>query len=664
MLMTQSAQPQQQQPTNFAQQVNNNISNANAQLANLLPILNLPIFTQLLNGMKGATDPQAQQHQQLNNPLNLNSTAASTLSRLLKATSTNNDNGMSFDPSNLLNQPLNLCKEMSQGSGSVGQQHTQQQYHGNNHRKSSTQNKSSPPPLSFTSADRNPYLSVNVNGSNHANSLANNISSNNIPNSIFNTSPSPSISSSSCSTSSSTEKTVNSQTHHLAQHLNHIGSKLHSASSSAFSATNNSNNNHLSAPNSNHKSASYIINNRRQRERTTFDPQEEITRLMSIFERTHHPTRYQIASICDSLNSLACRRDKKPLEPYNIQYWFKNARAALRRKVKVEGDSTPSSGARSASSSAIKTEFDSIFNGQQDAEHEAYVNSKYSNYDDEENELDEDYDDEYGNQHNENDTTGYSLDPKLDSNVDLNNNHNDGMKLGNNHQQHKSVHKSQYNNQEEEREHVGDEEHSHLDHYENYNEENTLDDEEDNNYLNSTYDHGNNHLNECNESFDEDNYKINSLNSTKTSNMLGNAQKTPNKNSMSHNNSSMGNSHNGAVCNRRNRVFIDPISEVPILEHYFSIETYPDHYLIEKICENLNKGEYRFKFPKLESRNIQLWFKNHRAKLKRLKSTPNSSAMNSNNNNISSNLNNSDDQMQAVSEMKAEIESEPNFNMA
>lgn len=85
---------------------------------------------------------------------------------------------------------------------------------------------------------------------------------------------------------------------------------------------------------------------------------------------------------------------------------------------------------------------------------------------------------------------------------------------------------------------------------------------------------------------------------------------------------SSGRNSNG---NRRNRVFIDPISEVPILEHYFSIETYPDHFLIEKICENLNKGEYRFKFPKLESRNIQLWFKNHRAKLKRLKTNPSSS---------------------------------------
>lgn len=84
---------------------------------------------------------------------------------------------------------------------------------------------------------------------------------------------------------------------------------------------------------------------------------------------------------------------------------------------------------------------------------------------------------------------------------------------------------------------------------------------------------------------------------------------------------------------RRNRVFIDPISEVPILEHYFSIETYPDHYLIEKICENLNKGEYRYKFPKLESRNIQLWFKNHRAKLKRLKTNPSCSSLNQNQSN-------------------------------
>jgi hypothetical protein len=69
---------------------------------------------------------------------------------------------------------------------------------------------------------------------------------------------------------------------------------------------------------------------------------------------------------------------------------------------------------------------------------------------------------------------------------------------------------------------------------------------------------------------------------------------------------------------RRNRIFIDPTSEVPKLEQWFAIETHPDHILIERICSELNEGEYRTKFPKLESKHIRLWFKNHRAKVKRI----------------------------------------------
>ena len=69
---------------------------------------------------------------------------------------------------------------------------------------------------------------------------------------------------------------------------------------------------------------------------------------------------------------------------------------------------------------------------------------------------------------------------------------------------------------------------------------------------------------------------------------------------------------------RRNRIFIDPTSEVPKLEQWFAIETHPDHILIERICTELNEGEYRTKFPKLESKHIRLWFKNHRAKVKRI----------------------------------------------
>ena len=48
--------------------------------------------------------------------------------------------------------------------------------------------------------------------------------------------------------------------------------------------------------------------NRRQRERTTFDPHEETPRLLHIFTSTKHPTRYQIASICENLNALPCRK--------------------------------------------------------------------------------------------------------------------------------------------------------------------------------------------------------------------------------------------------------------------------------------------------------------------------------------------------------------------
>lgn len=130
-------------------------------------------------------------------------------------------------------------------------------------------------------------------------------------------------------------------------------------------------------------------------------------------------------------------------------------------------------------------------------------------------------------------------------------------------------------------------------------------------------------------SYDEDDDPNNTLNPDNSSHNNANngASSIGSSKSSTNENPSHGRKHgrNGNG-NRRNRVFIDPISEVPVLEHYFSIETYPDHYLIEKICENLNKGEYRYKFPKLESRNIQLWFKNHRAKLKRLKTTPTSTS--------------------------------------
>lgn len=70
---------------------------------------------------------------------------------------------------------------------------------------------------------------------------------------------------------------------------------------------------------------------------------------------------------------------------------------------------------------------------------------------------------------------------------------------------------------------------------------------------------------------------------------------------------------------KRHRAFIDPVSEIPKLEQWFEKETHPSHYVIEQICDDLNRGEFRSRYPKLSPKNIQLWFKNHRAKVKRMR---------------------------------------------
>ena len=70
---------------------------------------------------------------------------------------------------------------------------------------------------------------------------------------------------------------------------------------------------------------------------------------------------------------------------------------------------------------------------------------------------------------------------------------------------------------------------------------------------------------------------------------------------------------------KRNRTFIDPVTEVPRLEQWFSLNTHPTHNLILKYTEELSCMAYRQKFPRLEPKNVQFWFKNRRAKCKRLK---------------------------------------------
>jgi len=73
----------------------------------------------------------------------------------------------------------------------------------------------------------------------------------------------------------------------------------------------------------------------------------------------------------------------------------------------------------------------------------------------------------------------------------------------------------------------------------------------------------------------------------------------------------------GELRRKRSRVFIDPLTEIPRLEQWFAIDSHPSSTAIERLTDELNRSAYRQRFPPLEPKNVQLWFKNHRAKVKR-----------------------------------------------
>jgi hypothetical protein len=226
---------------------------------------------------------------------------------------------------------------------------------------------------------------------------------------------------------------------------------------------------------------------------------------------------------------------KKALEPYNIQYWFKNARAALKRKKRRFNNSETSTPPPAPQQQYISSLPHQITN--HDEPNHSSIKCELDSSDEIEDEEDDDIDiDEKQKQQN------------------------------------------------------------HNNYYFNYLQAFDI----------SLTDQQRQKTTQSDESNDDDN-------------MSSISEQTP-PTQISFNSTKISNTTTSFDYNRsrRNRIFIDPTSEVPKLEQWFAIETHPDHILIERICSELNEGEYRTKFPKLESKHIRLWFKNHRAKVKRI----------------------------------------------
>lgn len=71
--------------------------------------------------------------------------------------------------------------------------------------------------------------------------------------------------------------------------------------------------------------------NQKTRMRTSFDPEMELPKLQRWFQENPHPSRQQIQQYVIQLNAIESRRGRKPLDVNNVVYWFKNARAAQKR---------------------------------------------------------------------------------------------------------------------------------------------------------------------------------------------------------------------------------------------------------------------------------------------------------------------------------------------
>ncbi|KAI1289684.1 DNA-binding protein SATB2 [Halotydeus destructor] len=297
----------------------------------------------------------------------------------------------------------------------------------------------------------------------------------------------------------------------------------------------------------------------RTRIRTSFDPELELPKLHKWFSDNQHPSRAQIQQYVKELNSLESRRGRKPLDVNNVVYWFKNARAAHKRQELkfINGGQSPPKNCSNVEPKGNK-------------------NSKVNGH--EEEDSDDDDDSQYSH------TLDLSVRPVKRQRRSSS---NFGASDGQNGDQGVRVKE----------------------------EEGQTDDGDDDSDLEDKFYFGGGQPVMPGGAAGHDFFTSgNGMNGNGMFGAFGASNRTGNS---IHLHPESPEEADGRRI-RRSRTFIDPMSEVPRLEQWFSVNTHPTHSQIVRYTEELNSLQYRQKFPKLEPKNIQFWFKNRRAKYKRL----------------------------------------------
>ncbi|XP_041361222.1 uncharacterized protein LOC121377339 [Gigantopelta aegis] len=418
----------------------------------------------------------------------------------------------------------------------------------------------------------------------------------------------------------------------------------------------------------------------RTRVRTSFDPEHEIPRLHKWFQENQHPSREQMIRFMNELNQLDSRKGRRPLDLTNIIYWFKNARAAQRRASKAVDDSFENEeNTEVTTSSLLSGHYPYLPNknavyvipfpyhpqlGEHDAGNDQpcdlSMNKKKDIMNDRPAEklLD-------SKQHNcdemkpVNMSNGYESDRKRPTTplVDMEIKQEESADEVNVEESESEVlHREVFENgtsdcceKVEDKPVVTDRSVASV--------QDRQKDEEDKRLF---YDDSSEDISES-ESDDDDHSALvqkenidHAMMSTRCDISSANMSAAASMAAMSlaqmaqplhipqlnpplmtyypmnarfyspHSNSVHESVHTNSHKHheprkRRTRVFIDPLTEIPKLEKWFLEDTHPSAYMIDKFCDELNRSEYRQKFPRLESKNVQLWFKNHRAKVKRMR---------------------------------------------